>query len=139
MKKGQTTSGVVVTVVVAIVAFLILGLFALKALGKETSEIFSQKTCHLSVLTRATVPDIAQAKIPLKCSADKICFTTLSNGKCTQFAGESNVQSVTLPSNDIDGAARLVERVSAVGSGDGLGRIDIELDNRCSRLEKIEN
>ena len=130
MKKGQLTSTQAVMWILAITGFLIAGYATITILGKENVDVFSRETCHLSVITRATVPDVAQAQIPLKCSTNKFCFTTLSDGTCTQFAGESDVQRVMLPKNDVDRSARLVERMSANALYDcwtmmGEGKLDI--------------
>lgn len=90
-KKGQLTAQQIAVIIIAIIGFAIV-LFFVTFLFDDSGET-DRELCRLSVLTRATAPDIAQAVVPLKCKTEKICITSkLFGGKCKQFAGEDNVQ-----------------------------------------------
>ena len=127
-KKGELTSAQIITIVIAIMGFLIvlIALYLIFGGGFQTDE----DVCKLSVLTRATAPGAAQNLIPLKCRTSKICITNDSSGKCSeQFAGESNVQVIKL-SGGITDKRKKIEEVSANAMYDcwsmmGEGKLDL--------------
>lgn len=125
-KRGEITSEQTVKFVLPVLAFLIVLGFLVYLSFKEAAQ---EDICHLSVLSRGTSPESAQALIPLKCSTKKICLTD-GNGKCEDsLAGESEIEVVKLPS-DNKKAARVIEEVSAEAMYScwkmmGEGKIDI--------------
>ena len=88
-KKGDLTSFQIINIVLAIAGFVVVLIF-LSILFSDRGET-DREVCRLSILTRATAPDILQANVPLKCKTEKICITTkLFGGECNQFLGEEN-------------------------------------------------
>ena len=103
--------GLVLSVIIAIIAFSILLYFLL---GIDTKGFTLDETCKLSVLTRATAPDIAKKALglPLKCTTRKVCITDSLFGKCEeQFAGDDANRIVL--SSDKDEAAKTVAKTVA--------------------------
>ncbi|MCH7567871.1 MAG: hypothetical protein IIA87_00445 [Nanoarchaeota archaeon] len=127
-KKGELTSTQIIGIVLAIAGFIVVLIF-LAIIFKDKGET-NRELCLLSVITRATAPDVLQYKIPLKCTTDKICMTSkLFGGKCKQFAGEENVRVVKLKGN-VKEKARIIERESANAMFDcwsmmGEGKVDL--------------
>jgi len=127
-KKGEITSAQIVMIVLAIAGFaIVIYLFFMLDLGS----IGTRETCHLSVLRRATVPQIVQGYVPLTCTTDKICVTDgFFGGKCEkQFAGEKDITLVRL-SGSPDEKRRKIEEISANAMYDcwsmmGEGKLDI--------------
>ncbi len=88
-RRGDLTSTQIIMLIIAVVGFgiVLLALFLVDFGGYSEKDI-----CKLSVLTRATSPDITQAAFPLKCKSEKICITDKVFGGCEdQFAGEQDV------------------------------------------------
>lgn len=84
-KRGAVESYFVVTILLAILGFVIVLYFLL---GLDLEKQSEDEVCRLSVLTRATSPEAVQSAVPLKCRTKKICLTK-GDGTCAeQFAGE---------------------------------------------------
>ena len=62
-KRGDITSTQIVLIVLAISGFVVVLGFYLFFNFSETS---AESACHLSVLTKATVPQVTQGYVPLK-------------------------------------------------------------------------
>jgi len=129
-RRGDgTISQQFVLAVTSIAGFVVVIIMLGTYFGTDTSSLQERELCRLGVLTRATTPDVLQANVPLKCTTEKICFTTKAFGKCEQFAGEENVRRVKLP-GDVDAAARVIEKESANAMYDcwtmmGQGKLDL--------------
>ena len=125
-KKGEITSEQTVKFVLPVLAFLIVLGFLVYLGFKEAAQ---EDICKLSVLSRGTSPEAAQASIPLKCTTKKICLSD-GKGKCEDsLAGEEEIEIVNLP-KDKDKSARLIEETSAKAMYNcwqmmGEGKIDI--------------
>ncbi len=125
-KKGEITSEQTVKFVLPVLAFLIVLGFLVYLGFKEAAQ---EDICKLSVLSRGTSPEAAQASIPLKCTTKKICLSD-GKGKCEDsLAGEEEIEIVNLP-KDKDKSARLIEETSAKAMYNcwqmmGGGKIDI--------------
>lgn len=103
--------GLVLSIIVAIIAFSILLYFLL---GVDTKGFSLDETCKLSVLTRATTPDIAKKglNIPLKCATKKLCISNKFFGNCDeQFLGD-DVDLVRLAGN-AESSASTIEKTIA--------------------------
>jgi len=126
-KSGELTSSQIITITLAIVGFVIVVGFILLQL--DIGGYTEDELCRLSVLTRATSPEKAKSALPLQCTTKKICLTSVG-GKCDDsFAGEEDVEVISLPSDD-DDAKRKIEEVSANAMYDcwsmmGEGRLDL--------------
>ncbi len=107
IKRGELTSTQIVSLIFAIVSFSILVYFLIVSNLKGNTE---DEVCKLSVLTRATSPDIAQRLVPLKCRTKKICFSL--GDDCKAFLGDKDVTNIKLPSNPEE-AANKIEEISA--------------------------
>ncbi len=96
-KKGELTSTQIALIIFAILGFAIVAIFV-SQLGFES--LSEQQVCHMSVLTRATVPSSAETYVPLKCKTQKICLRD-SGGKCDfSFAGEKTETPIDLNKDD---------------------------------------
>jgi len=94
-KKGELTSSQIGKIILTIAGFVIMLVFLLIILDLQGTA--TRETCRLSVLARATAPDIAQRLAPLKCTTEKLCLS--SGDKCTpEFLGEKDVKKIKLPS-----------------------------------------
>ena len=73
-KRGELTSSEIITLLLTIVGFIAILIFIMVALDlrKQTED----EICKLSVLTRATAPDVAQRFTPLKCKTKKLIRAT---------------------------------------------------------------
>jgi hypothetical protein len=126
-KKGDLTSGQIIAIVLAIVGFVIVLAVLFSFLYTEGSE---RDVCHLSILTRATTPEIAQAAVPLKCKAKKICISeSASKGCAKQFSGEKDISYIKLSGTSEQKIAK-IEEISANAMYDcwkmtGEGKLDI--------------
>ncbi len=125
-RKGDISAATVVGIVLTVVGFLIVLVFF--GILKNGTDISSQREiCRLSVLTRATAPNELQGSVPLKCTTEKICIS--EGGKCSQFAGEPDVQTVKL-SGTVDEKKKAIEKASADAMLDcwsmmGEGKLDL--------------
>ncbi len=108
MKKGAVEADTIVKLVIVIIGFvIIIGFILLKLdlFGQTEDEI-----CELSVLGRATSPDVLQSAAPLKCNTKKICLTR--DGDCRKnFAGE-NPKVIKL-AKDENEAIKQIEKTTA--------------------------
>lgn len=109
-KRGELTSTQIVTIILALVGFALVGL-ALYSIFEDDS-LTNRDICRLSILSRATVPALGQQLVPLNCQTEKICITVDGkNNDCKQFAGEKNVRKVEVK---VDGGlndARAIETI----------------------------
>jgi hypothetical protein len=126
-KKGELTSSEIITLVIVVLSALVLLFFLwLWFYG------FTEQTdiCKLSVLTRATTPDVLQRTLPLKCKSTKICLTDDGSSKCDeQFLGEEGVDVITLKGTSPQKRTQ-IEEVSANAMYDcwnmmGQGKLDL--------------
>ncbi len=107
-KRGELTSSQIITLVIAIAGFVIVLTVLLVFLDIDSQT--DEEICKLSVLTRATAPDAAQAKVPLQCTTKKICLSTKRGDKCPeQYAGEKNIVSVQISTDPTTGAKQIAE------------------------------
>jgi hypothetical protein len=112
IKRGELTSAQIVGLVLLIAGFIIVFIFL--SLIFDTDDLTDRELCRLSVIERATVPQLVQNVIPLKCATDKVCITTKRfGGECKQFAGDDNVRNVRIDLDEHDESVNLVERESA--------------------------
>ena len=111
-KRGELSSGQIVTIVLAIAGFIIILIF-LSILFDDGGES-DRELCRLSVLARATSPlNSLQASVPLKCATEKICVSESGRkDSCRQFLGEDNVRMIKLKGNDLE-KARIIEKEAA--------------------------
>ncbi len=124
LKRGAVESYFLISILVAVIGFVIVLYFLYQAdfIGQSEDEI-----CKLSVLARATSPDVAQSGVPLKCNTKKFCLTR--NGDCrNNFAGEKP-EVVKLSSDDSEAISK-IEKVSADVMYDcwkamGEGKLDL--------------
>jgi hypothetical protein len=104
-KKAELTSTQIALLIFAIVGFVIVAIFVSQLGFDQLSE---QQVCHMSVLTRATVPSSAQAYAPLKCKTQKICLS--DGGKCdASFAGEKIAPVISLNKEDSSAANQVAD------------------------------
>lgn len=109
--RGELTSQQIVVIIIAIIGLIVV-LFFVSLIFDDSGEV-DRELCRLSVLTRATAPDVVQASVPLKCTTEKICITSkIFGGKCKEFQGEDNVVSIKLKGTD-DEKARQIEKTIA--------------------------
>jgi len=123
-KRGSVESYFLIVIITAIAGFLIALYFLSSTEYNTEAEI-----CKLSVLSRATTPKGMQNYIPIKCYTTKYCLTKDMFGKCEEFAGETKVKRIQLPSNP-EQAARKIEEINANAKYDcwemmGQGKLDI--------------
>ncbi len=86
-KKGEMTSKMLITIILLITGFVIL-LFVYLQIAEGDID---REVCHQSVILRATIPNIAQSFIPLKCKTAKICVKGdkfFDRGKCEEEFGD---------------------------------------------------
>ncbi len=140
-RKGELTSTQVVTIILAIIGFVLVGLGLYTIFEDDT--LTNRDLCRLSILSRATVPSAGQQFVPLNCQTEKICITVDDGaifgfgGKdtsCKQFAGEKNIRTVEVKvsENQIknDKAVDTIQREVANAMYDcwlmtGQGKLDI--------------
>jgi hypothetical protein len=107
-KRGELTSTQIITLVIAIIGFVVVLIVVLSLNLKGQSE---EEVCRISILERATLPVAGQASVPLKCTTKKICLS-INGEECSQLIGESNVQNIRV-SNKATEAARQIEQTTA--------------------------
>ena len=120
-RKGAVENYFLITIIFAIVGFMIVAYFLF---GSNLSKYTEDEVCKLSVLSRATAPSAAQGAIPLKCTTKKICLTNDKNCEHS-FAGEKP-QVIKLG----DDAKKTIEKTSADAMYDcwkmmGEGKLDL--------------
>lgn len=128
-KKGELTSSQIITIVIAIAGFIVILIF-LALLYDEGTREDDRELCRLSILARATTPDIVQANVPLNCNTEKICIS--ESGKrdaCEQFVGEEDVFPVKLKGDDEDKKTKIEETLANsmyyCWSMTGQGKLDL--------------
>jgi hypothetical protein len=123
-RKGDLTSFQIISIVLAIAGFVVVLIF-LSILFSDRGET-DREVCRLSILTRATAPDVIQANVPLKCKTEKICITTkLLGGECSQFLGEENVRKVRVKNNPREIEKLMAEQMYFCWSMMGQGELDL--------------
>ncbi len=124
-KRGELTSSQIVSLIILIISFLVLlgFLFLPDLIGQSEEEV-----CRLSILERATIPQVTQAYAPIKCHTEKICFS-LNGEDCLPLRGEEKVKKLNLPKS-YESAANVIEKITAEKMYDcwsitGKGRLDL--------------
>jgi hypothetical protein len=95
-KRGELTSGWLVTIILLVIGFgiLLIFLYNMSSVSQLDNEV-----CHQSVIFRASLPSLAQNYVPLKCSTNKICITSgIFTGKCSEFEGEKGITTIKVSS-----------------------------------------
>lgn len=150
VKKGELSSTQLATIILVVMGFIIAALFLWSFFGEN--DLNERELCRLSVLSRATVPGVAEQAVPLNCFTEKVCITVdksfveevkdkfnidaaavgISNkvSDCKQFAGEENVRNVEVNLNNPIKAAEIIQRETANAMYDcwfmmGQGKMDI--------------
>lgn len=100
MKKGEITTGTLITIILLILGFLIVLFlyYQINWTGRVDREV-----CHQSVIYRATLPAFAGMKeyVPLKCKTEKICITSgLIGGSCEDFKNAKGVVKVKVKNKE---------------------------------------
>ena len=108
MKRGELTSSQIVLLILALAAFLILGLFLWSL--RQAADGDAQ-ACKLSVLTRVSLPEGVRNVAPLACTTEKICLTGRGGDCAESMAGES-IETIKLSKDDVS-AARTIEATAA--------------------------
>lgn len=113
LKRGEISSGFLISVILGIIAFGLAVYLIMRAFSG--GDVLIDDVCKFSVLTRATNPvsDLSSAfQTPIKCSTKKYCITNGKKGDCSQFAGEKELSLIKFPNDDGE-AAKVVEKVNA--------------------------
>ena len=101
-RKGELTTGQIISIILIIIGFLALLWFVVYQLG--FSGRIDKDTCHTSVVLRGTLPSLGGAEqyAPLKCKAEKICITAgFIGGNCeSDYGNEKGITKVKV--NDIE-------------------------------------
>ncbi len=108
MKRGDLAAGQIVLVVLAIAAFLVLGLFLWLL---QSAADGGAQACKLSVLTRASVGATGGQSVPLTCATEKICMGERGATCAESMAGE-DVTNIKLP-KEHEKATTLIEATTA--------------------------
>lgn len=153
-RKGELTSTQIVTLILAIIGFVLVGL-GLYTIFEDDS-LTNRDLCRLSILSRATVPTAGQQFVPLNCQTEKICITVDDgaflglggkNNSCKQFTGEKNVRNVELKikNNTLvnDKAVETIQREVANAMYDcwlmtGQGKLDIFPPNNKDSTSAVD-
>ena len=151
-KRGELTSTQLAMIVLAVVGFLIIGFALYKVFNNDS--LTNRDLCRLSIVSRATVPGIAQQAVPLNCFTEKVCITVdksfidtikdkfskssavigaSKKSDCKQFAGEENVRIVKVSLDGLgnqEKAKETIQREVANSMYDcwlmtGQGKMDI--------------
>lgn len=102
-KRGSLGPGQIALLILAIGGFILIGIFIWGLFKND--DLNEREICHLSLLTRATLPRIIENALPLNCNTEKICITLdksffdfikRKDNSCKQFAGEKNVRNVEI-------------------------------------------
>src|SRR3989344_1147144 len=151
-KRGELTSTQLAMIILAVVGFLIIGFALYKVFNNDS--LTNRDLCRLSIVSRATVPGIAQQAVPLNCFTEKVCITVdksfidtikdkfskssavigaSKKSDCKQFAGEENVRIVKVSLDGLgnqEKAKETIQREVANSMYDcwlmtGQGKMDI--------------
>jgi len=110
-KRGELTTTQIGLLIIAIVGFVIVLLFLL---GLDFKGMTNEEVCHLSVISRGTLPEAAETYLPLKCQTEKICISGEGGNGCkTSFAGEEIAEKITLDKDNAAKAAKQIDATSA--------------------------
>ena len=129
-KRGELTSAQIIAIVLVIFGFAVVLAFIY---GFKDSITLNDDICKFSVVGRATAQNLIGGTgqfVPLKCTTKKICITdSLFGGSCSQFVGESDVQTVRLSGTDQQKKEQ-IESISAEAMYDcwnmmGQGKLDL--------------
>ncbi|MBM3247596.1 hypothetical protein FJZ17_03615 [Candidatus Pacearchaeota archaeon] len=97
-KKGEITVSWIITIILLALGFIFLLVFYFNIGGTGTMD---DEICHQSVILRATMPNLAQDYLPLKCKTKKICITSsglFNLGACKDLEGEKGISTVKVKS-----------------------------------------
>lgn len=83
-KKATISVDFIITLIILLIGFVILLIFLYNTYWHQNVD---RETCHESVIFRATLPNIVEQSIPLKCKTNKVCITA-GSGECPEFSGE---------------------------------------------------
>lgn len=100
MKKAELTTEQIVIIILLIAAFAIILYIYWQFNWKG---MLNKETCHNSVILKASSPTFQGRKIldvPLRCQTEKICITTSSNGKCSDFGEDKDVRKEVIKSEE---------------------------------------
>ena len=101
-KKGALATDWLITIIIVIFSLTVLLIFYYNIW--PSYKPIDRDVCKQSVIIRATMPDIVQSYIPLKCKTNKVCITSstgflgLGRGNCQEFVGEQGVETVKVKS-----------------------------------------
>lgn len=124
MKRGGVDVYFIIPLIAAVVGFGIILYFIMQL---QLGGYAEDEVCKLSVLGRATSPDISKGGVPLKCTTKKICLT--KGGDCSNnFAGEKT-ENFKISGNGEE-AAKQIAKISADAMLDcwrmmGEGKLDL--------------
>jgi len=110
-KKGAMSVSFIIGLVIVLFGFAVLLFFYYQiAQGFNVD----REVCHTSVVTRGTLPSIAQDVVPLKCQTQKICISgkLIGRGNCEEFENEKSVKTIRV-SNSADSLEK-IERAYAM-------------------------
>lgn len=101
-KRAEISTTWIITIILLVIGFSILLFFILKFLWGPSVD---RETCHQSVVLRASLPEVMQGFVPLKCKSTKFCISSgLLGGKCDgkgqEFEGEVGITRVRVSSVD---------------------------------------
>src|SRR3989338_8878759 len=98
-KKGSISAGVVISFILAILAFVII-LFVYAQFNWVS--LTDKEICHQSVIYRATAPGVAGVNqlVPLKCNTEKKCVSGDKKEGCEVFEKSEKVDVVKVDSED---------------------------------------
>src|SRR3989344_419481 len=92
-KKGEMTSGQIVSLIILIISFVVI---LLVFLANDWNQTIDSETCHQSVIYRASLHQLAKSAtdyVPLKCKTEKICLT--DGEECKEYGKDSRKNPVT--------------------------------------------
>lgn len=113
IRRAQLAPATLITMVLVILGFIILLYVLISTSAGEDGEY---NACKLSVLTKASTPDIVQERVPLNCRTNKVCLGYDGKDCDNSFAGEK-IEKVEIKecSGDtcISDSARKFEEIAA--------------------------
>ncbi len=118
IRRGELSSGQLVMIILAVAGFAIAMLFLFGIFKNQ--DLTERELCRLSVLSRATVPGVAQQAVPLNCFTEKVCITVDDgsvlgiggkDNSCKQFAGEKNVRTVEVKLGEGLGGQKAIDTI----------------------------
>ena len=105
ISKKAIAMTTIIGFIILILGFAILILFYTQMSWTGTVD---REVCHQSVIYRGTLPALGGLKeyVPLKCKTGKICVTSSSSGKCSEFENTAGVTRVRV--KDIDDVEKTI-------------------------------